>query len=118
MGLPTIVCGLFSTAQAQPVGLEGYQVLEVELCNQGDIETSRALENANPELEIWSDRVDVGFVEVRVSPEQAQLLAEVGFNYKIRVKDLQRLQSRIASPPYRWCFVADRATLEYPLDLA
>ncbi len=94
-----IVCGFLSTARAQPVGLEGYQVLEVELCNQGDIETIKALENANPELEIWSDRVDIGLVDVRLSPEQAQLLEEVGFDYEIRVEDLQQLYDELFPGP-------------------
>jgi len=93
------VAGFVSISAAQPVGLEGYQVLKVELRNDREVEEIIALDEASPEMEIWSDCLDVGVIDVRVSPDDAALLKELGFEYEVDVEDLQQLYDELFQGP-------------------
>ena len=56
----------------------------------GDVSRLVALERAHTEMEIWSEVPTVGVVEVRVGPGQARLLEAHGFEYAVKVEDLQQ----------------------------
>jgi hypothetical protein len=77
-------------AQAQPRGYEGYQVIEVPVADEAQLEALRQLDAASREMEIWSEVLRPGPIQVRVSPNDLKRLDEEGIEYTVVIEDLQR----------------------------
>lgn len=77
-------------AHARPTGLDGVQVVAVEAESPVRIQLLRALERATwPELEIWSEVVAPGEVELRTGPRGAEVLEAAGFTTRVKIPNLQ-----------------------------
>jgi hypothetical protein len=85
-------------ALAQPRGFDGYQVVRVHVQNDQQLATLKALDLASTQFEVWSDVVDIGIVEVRVSPAQRQTLDNSGLEYEPWIDDLQDWYDHAFSP--------------------
>jgi murein tripeptide amidase MpaA len=79
-----------SETLAQTKPLDGYQVLRVDIEDQSQLDTLLDLDESSNELEIWSDDLSLGIIEVRVSPAAKTLLDTSGLTYEVYIEDLQR----------------------------
>jgi hypothetical protein len=58
-----------------------------------------ALDAASRDLEIWSEAIGLGVIDVRVSPEQKQALDSTGLNYEVSIEDLQHYIDEVFAGP-------------------
>ena len=90
---PCAVAGVIlvasGSAWAQPTGFDGHQVVKIEVADEAQLETLRALDAASRDIEIWSEVLHVGVIEARVSPEQKRKLDASGLMYTVHIEDLQ-----------------------------
>ncbi|MBK7703856.1 MAG: hypothetical protein IPI34_13700 [bacterium] len=76
-------------ALAQPRGYENHQVVRIEIAGAAQLQALRDLDAASREFEIWSESLQIGVVEARVSPELKRELVAGGFAYTVLIDDLQ-----------------------------
>ena len=84
-----VLCGVAAPAQAQPSGFEGYQVVRVEIGDEGDLQVLAGLLTLHPQFELWSEALGIGPIDVRIAPEARPLLDASGLCYEVVIEDLQ-----------------------------
>ena len=58
------------SARADLQRFEGHQLVAITIRTEADLQTLRSLEAASTDFDVWSHRMAVGVVDVRVSPRQ------------------------------------------------
>ena len=81
-----VVVGVIQLAPAEPVRYDGNRVVSVQVAT--DEELARLLSMTD---DVWSERIGLGRVDVRVNPEQFERLQQSGLPFKIMIPDLQGL---------------------------
>ncbi len=98
LALTAAYCALpASIAQAQrPTGYEDYQVVDIQIQNQAELEVLRRLEIVGRDFQVWSEVAAIGRpTQVRVAPAARPALDASGLHYEVVIKDLQQyLDSR------------------------
>ncbi|MGD8452227.1 MAG: M14 family zinc carboxypeptidase [Phycisphaerae bacterium] len=74
---------------SRPQGYEGYQVVEVLIETERELEALRGLLNAGREFELWSEVLMPGRMKVRVAPAGQDAFAASGLRSEVVVADLQ-----------------------------
>ncbi len=77
-------------AWAYPTGLDGQQVVKVTITNEAELDALIALDEARRDVELWSDGVGVGEIDVRIPREQLRMLDAAGLAYEVLIEDLQQ----------------------------
>ena len=72
------------SARADPQRFEGHQLVAITIRSQADLRTLRSLEAASADFDVWSHRMTVGVVDVRVSPRQKLALDASRLPYVVR----------------------------------
>ncbi|UCD74427.1 MAG: hypothetical protein JSV91_11625 [Phycisphaerales bacterium] len=89
---------LASTADAQPIGYEGYQVVRITVGDDADVQKVHDLQKMLArDFQVWSEVVKIGPVEVRVAPMARLALAASGLRYEVTIEDLQQHIDRLYS---------------------
>jgi len=76
-------------ANAEAKRFDGHQVVRVEIADEAELQTVLTLEEASEDFDLWTDRIGLGVVEVRVSPDQRALLDTTGLQYTAFIDDVQ-----------------------------
>ena len=85
-------CLLFviSSAVAQPTNYDGYQVVRVEVEDADAVAAVQALLHGQRELQLWSEVLAIGEVDLCVAPESLPVLDATGLCYEVIVDDVQK----------------------------
>lgn len=112
----TLIWGLFAAVPAagQPTGYEGYQVVEITVESEADVQMVRELQALGWDFQVWSEVIRPGPVEARVAPAAQARLAASGLVYEVIVPDLQQyLNERFAGSRERGFFDSLRTFQEH-----
>ncbi len=88
-----------STASDRPSGYEGYQVVEIMVSSETELDTLRGLEALGRDFQVWSEVVRIGPISVRVAPAAQPALQASGLRYKVTIADLQKYLDRLYGGP-------------------
>ncbi len=87
--------------QGEPVRFDGHKVIRANIETQAMLDVVLALN-----LDIWSEHVGVGPVDIRVSPQELTRLNELGVMHEIFIDDVQALvdreQDELQDPAASW----------------
>jgi hypothetical protein len=87
------VCVLLAaSAFAQVVRYDEHRVVQAQVANEAQLEQLLSMTD-----DVWSHRVGIGAVDVRVSPAQFELLKTSGIQYRVLIKDVQALIDKQAA---------------------
>ncbi len=89
LAVVTCTLGFNSPVDAQPAGYEGYQVVEIEIADEAELETLRGLRQLGRGFQVWSETARIGSNEVRVSPTARRQLDKSELCYEVAIDDLQ-----------------------------
>ncbi|MHC4695865.1 MAG: M14 family zinc carboxypeptidase, partial [Planctomycetota bacterium] len=78
-------------AHAERKRFDGHQVVKVRITDETELQSVYALEAASRDFDVWSDRIGIGAIDVRVSPEQILVLDASGLAYVVVVDDVHAL---------------------------
>lgn len=94
-----MLVGLFCVPgwSQEQVDFSGHKVITVQVQTRAQLDTLLALD-----LDFWSERIGVGPLDIRVSPQQLAQLRQKGFRFVVKIEDVQVLINRErAFPPLR-----------------
>jgi hypothetical protein len=106
-GIAITTCYTTAAAQnaAAPSGYDGYQVVQITVQNDVELQTLRDLLARDQDFQLWSEVLRPGPVQVRVTPSAQFALAASGLHYEVIIPDLQQyLDERFAGPRDRGFF--------------
>ena len=84
-----LVVSVGASVSAQPNGYDGWQIVSVSISGETELQTLLKLDDGSRGLQIWSDRLGIGEVNVRVAPGRATALMRAGLRYRVVVEDVQ-----------------------------
>lgn len=83
-----------SPASADPVRFAGDRVVRVTTNSEAELKTALSLTD-----DVWSERIGVGPLDIRVTPEQYTRLTNAGLPFKVLIEDVQTLIDRERNAP-------------------
>ncbi len=94
----TLVFILFVSPHAShsaPQVNPGLQMLRVTLDDASQLDTLVALERQRRDLQIWTDRLALGPIDVRASLAAVQAIEKAGLSFEVTIPDLQAYYGRL-----------------------
>jgi murein tripeptide amidase MpaA len=84
---------LFSiSAFAQQVRYDGHRVVRVQIDNPPELDLVLGLTD-----DVWTENIGVGPLDIRVSPDQFEMLKATGLEYEVMIDDVQQIIDEQAS---------------------
>lgn len=99
--LAVLLCSLSvdtSNAQAEPQDRGKLQLVKMTITDKAQLEIVKSLDAESRDVEIWSDWLGIGTVEVRILAEHKRRLEAAGIQYEVLIEDFQVLRDQLFGP--------------------